>query len=79
MDGREEITAAEGDGPVNALDMALRKALTDGYLRVALLFREDADDGCRLASRQAMERCSRVFEELGNNVYAEFLKAEAAK
>lgn len=60
-------------------EKTLRKALTDGYLRVALLFREDADDGCRLASRQAMERCSRVFEELGNNVYAEFLKAEAAK
>jgi 2-isopropylmalate synthase len=25
--GREEITAAEGDGPVNAMDTALRKAL----------------------------------------------------
>lgn len=27
VEGREEITAAEGDGPVNALDCALRKAL----------------------------------------------------
>lgn len=27
VDGREEITAAEGDGPVNAMDKALRKAL----------------------------------------------------
>ena len=27
VDGREEITAAEGNGPVNALDTALRKAL----------------------------------------------------
>lgn len=27
VDGREEITAAQGDGPVNALDTALRKAL----------------------------------------------------
>jgi len=27
VNGREEITAAEGDGPVNALDNALRKAL----------------------------------------------------
>ena len=29
--GIEEITAAEGDGPVNALDTALRKALTRFY------------------------------------------------
>jgi len=27
VDGVDEITAAEGDGPVNALDLALRKAL----------------------------------------------------
>lgn len=27
VDGREEITAAEGDGPVNAIDKALRKVL----------------------------------------------------
>ncbi len=31
VDGREEHTAAEGDGPVNALDRALRKALTKFY------------------------------------------------
>ena len=31
VEGIEEITAAEGDGPVNALDMALRKALTTFY------------------------------------------------
>lgn len=30
----EEITAAEGDGPVNALDNALRKALTKFYPRI---------------------------------------------
>lgn len=29
--GEEEITAAEGDGPVNALDMAIRKALEKFY------------------------------------------------
>ena len=29
-----EITAAEGDGPVNALDLALRKALTNFYPKV---------------------------------------------
>lgn len=31
VDGKEEITAAEGDGPVNAMDKALRKALTVFY------------------------------------------------
>lgn len=31
VDGKEEIAAAEGDGPVNALDRALRKALTRFY------------------------------------------------
>lgn len=31
----EEITAAEGEGPVNALDLALRKALTRFYPRIA--------------------------------------------
>ncbi len=31
VDGREEINAAEGDGPVNALDLALRKALLVFY------------------------------------------------
>ena len=31
VDGGEEVTAAEGDGPVNALDKALRKALRIFY------------------------------------------------
>lgn len=31
VDGKKEHTAAEGDGPVNALDRALRKALTKFY------------------------------------------------
>ncbi len=31
VDGQEELTAAEGDGPVNALDCALRKALRVFY------------------------------------------------
>ncbi len=33
--GREEITAAEGEGPVNALDLALRKALLFFYPSIA--------------------------------------------
>lgn len=31
VDGNEEITAAEGDGPVNAMDKALRRALEGFY------------------------------------------------
>ncbi len=37
VDGREEINAAEGDGPVNALDSALRKALTVFYPALATM------------------------------------------
>ena len=33
--GEEHLTVAEGDGPVNALDQALRKALTDHYPKLA--------------------------------------------
>ncbi len=35
VDGRTEITAAEGDGPVNALDQALRRVLTHFYPEIA--------------------------------------------
>lgn len=35
VDGREEITAAEGHGPVNALDNALRRALVHFYPAIA--------------------------------------------
>ncbi len=34
VDGEEELTAAEGNGPVNALDHALRKALTKFYPKI---------------------------------------------
>jgi len=35
VDGQEEVTAAEGDGPVNALDKAMRKALERFYPAIA--------------------------------------------
>lgn len=35
VDGESDITAAEGDGPVNALDRALRKVLTRFYPEIA--------------------------------------------
>jgi 2-isopropylmalate synthase len=34
VDGQDEITAAEGDGPVNALDSAVRKALERFYPQI---------------------------------------------
>jgi 2-isopropylmalate synthase len=37
VDGHLEHTAAEGDGPVNALDNALRKALLRFYPEIALM------------------------------------------
>lgn len=41
VDGREEINAAEGDGPVNALDKALRKALLVFYPQLAAMHLRD--------------------------------------
>ncbi len=41
VDGVEEHTAAEGNGPVNALDNALRKALIEFYPEVSRLKLED--------------------------------------
>ncbi len=35
VDGEEELTTAEGDGPVNALDCAIRKALRRFYPQIA--------------------------------------------
>lgn len=37
VDGKEEINAAEGDGPVNALDLALRKALMVFYPKLHVM------------------------------------------
>ena len=39
--GRLMHTVSEGDGPVNALDAALRKALQDDYPRLAEMHLED--------------------------------------
>lgn len=41
VDGKTEITAAEGDGPVNALDLALRKALEVFYPALSEIRLED--------------------------------------
>jgi 2-isopropylmalate synthase len=41
VDGRDEYTVAEGDGPVNALDAALRKALAPFYPKIESIRLED--------------------------------------
>lgn len=56
VDGKEEITAAEGDGPVNALDKALRKALEVFYPQLSNVYLTDykvrvLDGGCATASK----------------------------
>lgn len=41
VDGADEIGAAEGDGPVNALDKALRRVLTVFYPEISAIFLND--------------------------------------
>ena len=41
VDGKSEITAAEGDGPVHALDRALRKALEVFYPELSSVYLTD--------------------------------------
>jgi len=41
VDGQRWHTAADGEGPVNALDRALRKALSDKYPQVSAIHLED--------------------------------------
>ncbi len=62
VEGETEITAAEGDGPVNALDLALRKALTRFYPEVSdVQLRDfkvrilDGEDGTAAQTRVLIE------------------------
>lgn len=41
VDGKVEITAAEGEGPVNAMDKALRKALSVFYPSISTIYLTD--------------------------------------
>lgn len=41
VDGKAVVTAGEGDGPVNAMDVALRKALVQFYPAVAKIYLTD--------------------------------------
>jgi 2-isopropylmalate synthase len=74
VNGRQELTAAEGDGPVNALDKALRKALRRFYpqlrevklkdYKVRIL---DGDDGTAAKTRVLIESSdnSKVWGTVG--------------
>jgi len=67
--GQRVHTAAEGEGPVNALDKALRKALTDTYPEIADLRLEDYKVRI-LDSRSATRAKTRVLIESGDAIDA---------
>ena len=52
----------------------LKQALTDGYLRVALMYR---DQECRRECGEAMLKAAGVFEKLGQTGRAETLRGQA--
>lgn len=60
----------------NDAPAALRKALTDGYLRVVLLYRDTA---CKRERVEALMKAASVFDKLGQSSRAEQLRAEAKK
>ena len=65
------ILASEGESPDG-----LRKALTDAYLRVVLMY---ADEPCREARIDAMQRAANCFDKLGQAARAEQLRSQARK
>ncbi len=65
------ILASEG-----ASQEGLRKALTDAYLRVVLMY---ADEPCREARIDAMQRAADCFDKLGQAARAEQLRSQARK
>ena len=65
------ILASDGESPDG-----LRKALTDAYLRVVLMY---ADEPCREARIDAMQRAANCFDKLGQAARAEQLRSQARK
>jgi tetratricopeptide (TPR) repeat protein len=53
---------------------ALKRALTDAYLRVALMY---PDEPCRQARANAMMRCATCFDKLGMAARAEGMRTQA--
>lgn len=69
---RGDVIVAEG-GESND---SLKKALTDAYLRVSLMY---LDDECRAVRREAMMKASGCFKKLGQAQRAEQLSSEAQR
>jgi hypothetical protein len=65
------ILATEGDSPDS-----YKKALTDAYLRVMLMY---ADEPCREARLQAMQKAAGCFDKLGQASRAEQIRSQARK
>ena len=63
------ILQAEGDSPDT-----YRKALTDAYLRVALLY---TDEACKPARQTALLKAAQCFDKLGMASRAEGLRNQA--
>jgi 2-isopropylmalate synthase len=64
VQGQQELAAAEGDGPVNALDRALRKVLVRFYPEISDVRLDDykvrildGDDGTAAKTRVLIESC----------------------
>ena len=65
------ILATEGDS-----QDSYKKALTDAYLRVMLMY---ADEPCREARLQAMQKAAGCFDKLGQASRAEQIRSQARK
>lgn len=63
------ILASEGETPET-----FRKALTDAYLRVMLMY---VDEPCREARFEAMQKAANCFDKLGQAARAESIRTQA--
>lgn len=63
------IIASEGEKPET-----FRKALTDAYLRVMLMY---TDEPCREARFEAMQKAANCFDKLGQAARAENIRSQA--
>lgn len=91
INGREEMTVGEGNGPINALDSALRKALTVHYPKLKNLTLSDykvriltPEDGTKAITRTVIEsrdekgEACRTIGVSGNVIDASFNALEDA-
>lgn len=67
---RGDIIAEDGAGS----NAAYRKAITDAYLRVALMYN---DPECKEVRRDAMNKCADSFDKIGHAARAEKMRSAA--